>query len=1284
MNRWQHIVWKWAAGAVAALVILCATLVGLLRLLAPLVPGYRADVQAWASRTLDRPVRITAMGAQWGLYGPEITLEKVALLSQDRRRIVLTARELRIGFTPGALLHGRFSRPNRIILIEPRIVLERDTNGSFEVRGLEGSLNLGHAHTDWRGALTETFSQSAQIIISGGEVTLFDMRAPATPLVFSNLGLKIDNSADSHEVYGHVRLPTALGRTLSFAGRIQGEGIQPQAWRWRGDVQGTALNMPHLLSYWSTYSGRFASGLVNLRAAASGEGGSLDNVQASINAHNVFPAANGAVTGFSTLAGTLSWIRNSSGWALSGRNMQLQSGHDIWPVSEFDLRYAHAQNGAATWSGGTSFLRLQDITILTGWLPENISSPVTARLLRLSPTGDVTDVSFQAQWSGKAFENWSLHGRFTDLGLRADGNIPGFTGLDGGLDVNQDGGTLRLTAQNASATFPHLFRAPLQAVALSTDVQFHHDAQGWHIATDDLAVANPDAHVQAKGTLLLPADGSSPLIDLQATVQNANVKNKSAYLPARIMPKAVVDWLDTSIVSGRVPVGSLILRGRLDDFPFDKGQGLFDIRFHITHGVLDYARSWPRVENLDADVEFKNQGMSVAVRHGSVFDDDISGTTADFADLSSGVLDIRGMARGSARTTLDFLRTGPLKKRFGHYLGSLRVSGRSDISLHLVLPVTNPAQFKLNGRDELDDVSVGVAGRPEWRLRRLHGSVAFGDAGVSADRLRGVLLGEAVTISLRPQQHGKGTATVVSARGGVTAAALSSALPAPFNKVLAGNTAWQLSGSLSDNPAATSGGLSLDLRSNLRGLGVDLPAPFGKSADIAAPLNATLRLTGDARLLLQVRYAHTLNGEYRFLDENGSWSFDRGALVFGTAKAALPATQGLMVSGTLAEFSLDAWKPYSTQSGAELLPPFLHRLDVGVGRFSAFGQDIGNLHVQLARASHAWHVTLASAPIAGRITWPYRVDPAHPIIADMQRVTFMHGANGGKNSASAPLNPHAVPPLRFTAVQFRYNDIILDNVHADFTPRPDGVDLKAFSVAGNGFSITGSGQWVTQSGGTQECSLTTQLKSTDIGKTLQAFGYAPGITGDKGELQASLHWQGGPFDDIIATLSGKMHVKLEDGHLLEVKPGAGRIFGLLSISALPRHLLLNFSDVLGKGFAYDSIEADFTLQDGDAYTGDLTVAGPAAQIHVVGRTGLAKHDFDEALIVNPSVGSTLPLLSALAGGVGVGAVVYLLTRIFRKPLNEVGEMRYRLTGTWDNPILTPVAEPEGATRGQHG
>ncbi|MGA9853555.1 MAG: YhdP family protein [Gammaproteobacteria bacterium] len=1285
MKRWQHRTWKCIAGVIAAVVILFATIMGLFRLFVPLVPGYREQVQSWASQALDRPVSIAAMGATWGLYGPELTLEKVALLSKDRQRVVIEAREIRLGFTVGALLHGQFSRPNRIILVQPQLVLERDTDGSFGVRGLEGSLNLSREHTDWRQVAADTFAQNAEVLIRNGQVTLIDMRTPAAPLVFSDIRLTIVNSAVSHRIYGRLLLPAAIGRSLAFSSRIQGAGLKPEAWQWQAEVQGSALNLPRLLSYWPAYNGRFNSGLMELRAAVSGDGAHMNRVQATINTHQLIPAGNtSANSGFNLLAATMNWTRGPEGWDLSGSNMQLQRGQDIWPESQFDLHYTTGQAGVASWSGDASFLRLQDLMILVTWLPENFSSD-TARLLHLSPSGDVTNLGFQAQQNGKTLESWSLHGRFSDMGLHADGNIPGFSGLSGQLTADQDGGTLQLASSNAAVTFPHLFRGPLVFTTLNTSVSFQRDAQGWHFSTEDFSAANPDIQqLSAKGSLLLPAGGGSPVIDLQAGVQNVNAGNKSVYFPVGIMPKEVVDWLDTAIVGGEAPSGSLILRGKLEDFPYDKGEGLFDIRFHLIHGVLDYASDWPQVENLEADVEFKNQAMSVAVRHGSLLGDDIGGATASFADLSQGLLEIKGTARGSAQTALTFLRTGPLKQRFGHYLDNLKVGGRSDISLNLVLPVEQVERFKLDGRVKFQNVNLGLAGLQEWQLSRLNGSVAFGENGVSADKLNGQFLGKPASISLYPE--GKQGMTLLTAEGGADAVLLSSALPAPLNKVLTGNAAWKLTGRLPNNPAENSSGLSLNLTADLQGLDVDLPAPFGKPAAAATLLSAGLSFVSDTQVLVQVRYGNTLDGLYRLTDENAGWSFDRGDLTLGPGHPSLPTTAGLMITGMLPELSLDAWKPYlprSSASAAGQLPPFLQGVDLEIERFSGFDQDVDNLHVQLGRDKDSWELGLTSTSIAGRISLPYKIDAAHPIIADMQRVMLAYEASKPNTGAAAQFNPHDVPPLRITIQHMRYNDVSLDNLYAELEPQPEGVSLNTFSITNPAFKFTGSGQWLAPAGGGQETTLTAQMKSSNIQKTLQDFGFAPGITGNRGEVQVNLTWKGNPFADILPSLNGKIHIKVENGQLLEVKPGAGRIFGLLSINALPRRLLLNFSDVLGKGFAYDSVEGNFTLQNGDAFTSDLTVAGPAAKIHMVGRTGLAKHDFDEAVLVVPSVGSTLPILGALAGGVGVGAVVFLLSEIFKKPISEAGESRYRLTGTWDNPVLTKVEPPQPASKTHH-
>ncbi|HET7651374.1 MAG TPA: hypothetical protein VFL15_11815, partial [Gammaproteobacteria bacterium] len=69
MKTWQRRLWKSIAAVFAAVVITLATVIGVFRLLAPLVPGYRAEVERWAARALERPVSIAGMGARWDWYG---------------------------------------------------------------------------------------------------------------------------------------------------------------------------------------------------------------------------------------------------------------------------------------------------------------------------------------------------------------------------------------------------------------------------------------------------------------------------------------------------------------------------------------------------------------------------------------------------------------------------------------------------------------------------------------------------------------------------------------------------------------------------------------------------------------------------------------------------------------------------------------------------------------------------------------------------------------------------------------------------------------------------------------------------------------------------------------------------------------------------------------------------------------------------------------------------------------------------------------------------------------
>jgi uncharacterized protein YhdP len=132
--------------------------------------------------------------------------------------------------------------------------------------------------------------------------------------------------------------------------------------------------------------------------------------------------------------------------------------------------------------------------------------------------------------------------------------------------------------------------------------------------------------------------------------------------------------------------------------------------------------------------------------------------------------------------------------------------------------------------------------------------------------------------------------------------------------------------------------------------------------------------------------------------------------------------------------------------------------------------------------------------------------------------------------------------------------------------------------------------------------------------------------------------------------------------------------GLASIAALPRRLALDFSDLTDKGLAFDTVRGDFDLRDGNAYTENLLLKGPAAEIGLIGRVGLKNKDYDQTAVVTGSVGNSLsiPVASALVGGPVVGAAVLLFTQVFKEPLKGLARGYYRITGGWDNPTVERI------------
>jgi uncharacterized protein YhdP len=76
-------------------------------------------------------------------------------------------------------------------------------------------------------------------------------------------------------------------------------------------------------------------------------------------------------------------------------------------------------------------------------------------------------------------------------------------------------------------------------------------------------------------------------------------------------------------------------------------------------------------------------------------------------------------------------------------------------------------------------------------------------------------------------------------------------------------------------------------------------------------------------------------------------------------------------------------------------------------------------------------------------------------------------------------------------------------------------------------------------------------------------------------------------------------------------------------------------------------------------------------------SALKNKDYDQTAVVTGSVGNSLPL-AALVGGPVVAGAVLLFTQVFKQPLKGLARGYYRITGSWDNPIVEQIKSADAA------
>ncbi|MGD8689608.1 MAG: YhdP family protein [Gammaproteobacteria bacterium] len=1277
-------IWKWSAATFAGVVLLLAVGVGLFRLVAPMVPEYRQQAEREASVTLGLPVQIRSMDVVWHGLGPELVLRQARILTADGKHTVVEARQVRLGINVVDLVHPKQLVPDRVILVDPVLRLVHEKDGSWTIPGLD----IPSGGDAWRQILKRTLGEVG-LEVRGGRLDITDHQHPdSARYVFNDMALQLSGDESDYRLEGSTRLPEQLGDTLEFSVTATGPASRPEEWRWQGRLGVHGLRVEP-----------FADRLLPKGAAHLGGRADLDVHARATGLEPEAIGGNATVTGLgerpdgAVMAGVggppdhvdftlrdLDWHATATGWRLAATHLQVTRGQVTWPATQFSLEKVRSPGAAgATYYANDGFARLQDVALVAGWLPPDLL-PGNDWLVGLAPQGEMHDLALQMRVADGAVPVYSCHASLANAGVRAFRKVPGVSGLNGELTANQAGGRLQMTSNDLQLVFPTLFRDPLQASELAGTLQWERRGEDWWVSADKVKIANRDARVDAHGSLRFPGEGGKPVIDLEADIHDADAASKSTYLPVGIMPDPLVEWLDNSIVSGTVPEGHAIIRGPLDKFPWKQGGGLFDIKFHVDRLHLAYQPDWPAVTGLSLDAEFRGNGLTASGTDGTTEGLAVQSFSAQIPDFHDAVLSIKSHAQGSASQMLDFIRHSPLNARFGGYLQALQMQGDAPVDLSLTLPLKHIADSEVDGQVHLDGFQAQLDGLPA-PLEQVSGDLGFTRDGLDAPELEGRFLGQPIRGSIR-SVGGPHPGARVDVTGRHAVKTVTDAFKLPVGGRVTGETNWRVTASIPRrNGESNAEPLSVTVHSDLKGVAVHLPAPLGKSEDAARISEATLRFPDGGGMEVSAAYGEAASARLIFAHEGKGptpLALQKGNLHLGPEPAAWPRFQGLSVTGKLDRLVVEEWLALAdkqTKKGATAgaLAGRIGRVNVTIGQLDWLNQSFHDQQV-LARSTQAgWRLALDGPGLEGLVWVPASLNGSQAVLMDMQRVKVAVPAadKDTDNTRKTPPDPRDFPSVHLRANRFLLGDTDFGSVEATLQHRNDGLHLLGLDAAGGTFTGHLAGEWVV-SGGEQVTRLDGRVDSTDAEATLKQLGYQAGLDADKASLTAQLSVPGPPVGAILPRLNGTVHIQMSDGRLLDVAPGAGRIFGLLSISALPRRLLLDFSDVFSKGFSFDELSGDFLLDSGNAYTSNLQLKGPAARIHLVGRTGLVDHDYDQTAVVDASLSSSLPLVGAIAGGAGVGAAVYLLSKLFKHPLEDLSRIEYHITGNWNDPTVERI------------
>ena len=1245
---------KISAYTAAAVVILLAIAVGLFRLFLPRLPEYQEEIKTWASDAIGMHVEFSGMDARWGLNGPELEFYETELVRRDNNKRAIAAEVVSVGISLTNLIFDRSFVVDRVAIQDTAIEVRQLDDGGWWIQGTEP----GELVPAQRGAP----QRSLDMEIVGEDIEIrFLQPGDQRPRRFAVRSAQVSIDEKRIAFDANLRLPDDLGGQMAVsATQLLELPEDERGW----DV---SLEMDDVdLAGWSDLQWvterSIYSGVGELDVSLVISGRSVRSATAEIDFENVELEADRPFD----VSGRLELDLAEDGWLAAAEEFSFTTADHAWPESSIRVEASTDSDGAISiLDVRASYLHLADAAMAMPLLtPEQ-----RAQLDAFDPSGVVRDLDATFSNMNEESRYFEVSVDLEDVGFAAGEKRPGVRGFTGRIRGDLSGGRVEIDAADMSVDLPTVMTTALPIETLRGMLIWRNSDELTRLTTDSVYLLTPIMEMRGSGELSLYADRPAPEVDFNGSYSIDDVSQVYPYLPLKIMKPKLRSWFENALVAGTIPRGTVRMRGPVDKDFFKGGDGRLLVEGSVRDLTMKFQPQWPAIVRGDVEIVLDHTRLYSVRNRVSTAGNIAVDSQVEIANLREGVLTVKALTTGTLETFRQYGLQSPLNNLMGGNLDRLAMDGDASFRFDLTVPLKRAKETTINGVLRSNNGSLAIEGFPA-PLEDLIGEIQVTRDTLTSENLGARFLGQDIAIRLGPNDDPR-VFTVASATGLATAEAIA----LPLDGIIEGETPYEARILFPRGKQEPAQPLTIEVDSELEGLALQLPDPVGKAPEEPLSLRGELRFVPDVDVIETTGMAgDQIAWQVAFnKPENEAWDFDRGVITLGEAAVEPAETRGLHIRGNTTTVRLEDWLNLSRSGDEEIgAADRIRSIELVVDDLFAIGQHLKGHYVRLDRSARDWLVQIEGEDIVGSVFVPYDFGSDRAMVIEAQRMR-LPGDEVSPPTVST-LDPRSLPPITLVADEFALGNRNLGSVEAVLNRTESGLETETLIAKDDTFEFVGNGRWIADDNEElgSRTYLTATLTSSDVRTTLFRLDFAQGISGSSMGILFDLSWDGGPRSSFMDVLDGEVQLRLENGSLEEVEPGAGRVLGLVSFVALPRRLSLDFRDVFSKGFRYDKIAGTFNVEDGVAKTCDLSMEGPAADIGIVGQVDLDADVYEQGAVISAKVGNTLPIVGAVVGGPPGAAAMLIFSQIFKKPLQEVGQVFYGISGPWEEPVIESV------------